>query len=61
MARERVLIILNPVAGHKAAQKALFLSRNGRRISNKTVQAMIYKYLDMAGLGGRGPTGPPCQ
>lgn len=24
MARERVLIILNPVAGHKAAQKALF-------------------------------------
>ena len=38
----------------KASQKALFLSRNGRRISNKTVQAMIYKYLDMAGLGGRG-------
>lgn len=38
----------------KAKQKALFLSRNNQRISNKTVQAMVYKYLDMAGLGGRG-------
>ena len=32
---------------------ALFLSRLGKRISNKTVQWMIYKYLDMAGLGYR--------
>ena len=33
---------------------ALFLSSRHKRISNKTVQWMIYKYLDMAGLGGRG-------
>lgn len=30
--------------------KALFLSNRDRRISNKTVQALVYKYLDMAGL-----------
>ncbi|MCL2213564.1 MAG: tyrosine-type recombinase/integrase [Oscillospiraceae bacterium] len=30
---------------------ALFLSSRGRRISNKTVQWMVYKYLDAAGLG----------
>jgi site-specific recombinase XerD len=29
---------------------ALFLSRLGRRISNKTVQWMVYKYLEAAGL-----------
>lgn len=34
--------------------KALFLSRRGDRISNKTVQWMVGKYLDTAGLGGRG-------
>ena len=34
--------------------KALFLSRRGDRISNKTVQWMVNKYLDAAGLGGRG-------
>ena len=34
--------------------KALFLSRRGDRISNKTVQWMVGKYLDAAGLGGRG-------
>lgn len=33
---------------------ALFLSSRHKRISNKTVQWMIYKYLDAAGLGGRG-------
>lgn len=32
---------------------ALFLSSRGVRISNKTVQAMVYKYLDRAGLGNR--------
>jgi len=32
---------------------ALFLSSRHTRISNKTVQWMIYKYLDMAGLGNR--------
>lgn len=30
--------------------KALFLSRLNKRISTKTVQWMVYKYLDMAGL-----------
>ena len=34
--------------------KALFLSSRHDRISNKTVQWMVNKYLDMAGLGGRG-------
>lgn len=29
---------------------ALFLSRLGRRISNKTVQWLVYKYLEAAGL-----------
>ena len=38
----------------KIGQKALFLSGQNKRISNKTVQAMVYKYLDRAGLGGRG-------
>ena len=33
---------------------ALFLSSRKTRISNKTVQWMVYKYLDMAGLSGRG-------
>lgn len=32
---------------------ALFISRLGKRISNKTVQWVIYKYLDKAGLGYR--------
>jgi site-specific recombinase XerD len=34
--------------------KALFLSRRHERISNKTVQWMVGKYLNAAGLGGRG-------
>lgn len=33
---------------------ALFVSRNERRISNKTVQWIVKKYLTLAGLGGRG-------
>lgn len=33
---------------------ALFLSSRKTRISNKTVQWMVYKYLDMAGLDHRG-------
>ncbi len=35
------------------SDKALFLSNRDRRISNKTVQATVYKYLDMAGLGSK--------
>lgn len=33
--------------------KALFLSNRDTRISNKTVQATVYKYLDAAGLGSK--------
>ena len=33
---------------------ALFLSSRRTRISNQMVQTMVYKYLDLAGLGGRG-------
>ena len=33
---------------------AFFLSGRQQRISNKTVQWIIYKYLDMAGLGSKG-------
>lgn len=33
---------------------ALFISSRYQRISNKTVQWMIYKYMDMAGFAGRG-------
>lgn len=32
-------------------KNALFISGHGNRISNKTVQWLIYKYLDKAGLG----------
>ncbi len=39
----------------KGSENALFLSSTRKgRISNKTVQWMIYKYLDAAGLGNRG-------
>lgn len=34
----------------KMRQRALFLSSRLQRISNKTVQWMVYKYLDAAGL-----------
>lgn len=37
----------------KLEQKAVFLSNRDRRISNKTVQATVYKYLDVAGLGSK--------
>ena len=33
--------------------KALFLSNRDRRISDKMVQAMVYKYLDLSGLGSK--------
>lgn len=35
-------------------KNALFISRNKRRISNKTVQHIVYTFLDKAGLGGMG-------
>ncbi len=43
-----------PVEGVPVNHKnALFLSRQKKRISNKTVQALVYKYLDLAGFGDR--------
>lgn len=36
------------------SDKAFFLSRRQVRISNKTVQWMVNKYLELAGLGGKG-------
>jgi site-specific recombinase XerD len=38
----------------KMRQKALFLSSRMQRISNKTVQWMVYKYLEAAGLNTPG-------
>ncbi len=38
----------------KSAEPALFLSSRGSRISDKTVQWMINKYLKAAGLGSKG-------
>lgn len=35
-------------------KNALFISRNNKRISNKTVQYIVKKYLEKAGLGGQG-------
>ncbi len=40
-------------ANAKLKEDALFLSRLHRRISVKTVQAMVYKYLDRCGLGAK--------
>ncbi len=37
----------------KIVTKALFLSSRDQRISVKTVQWMVYKYLDIAGLGSK--------
>lgn len=38
----------------RTSERALFLSGRDKRISNKTVQWMVHKYLIMAGLGERG-------
>ncbi len=35
-------------------RNALFISRNKRRMSNKTVQHVVKTYLEKAGLGGQG-------
>lgn len=37
----------------KLPDRAVFLSNRDKRISEKTVQAMVYKYLDIAGLGSK--------
>lgn len=38
----------------RTSDNAFFLSARQKRISTKTVQWIIYKYLDMAGLGHKG-------
>lgn len=46
---------VRPSEGVPSSQKnALFLSRNKKRISPKTVQHIVYTLLDKAGLDGRG-------
>ncbi len=44
---------VRPVDGVKD-KNALFISRNNNRVSPKTVQAMVYKYLDKIGLDSQG-------
>ena len=38
---------------HNISDKALFLSNRDHRISDKMVQAVVYKYLDLSGLGSK--------
>ena len=48
-------LAVRPNEGVKYEDKnALFISRNKRRISNKTVQHLVQTYLEKAGLGGQG-------
>ena len=44
---------VRPVDGVKD-KNALFISRNHRRLSVKTIQAMVYKYLEKIGLSAQG-------
>lgn len=44
---------VRPVDGIKD-KKALFISRNNQRMSVKTIQAMVYKYLAKIGLDAQG-------
>ena len=36
------------------SENALFLSKRGKRIDNRTVQKMVEKYFELSGLGNRG-------
>lgn len=46
---------VRPVDGIRADHKdALFISQQLRRISNKTVQHIVYTFLEKSGLGGQG-------
>ncbi len=44
---------VRPVDGLKD-KRALFISRNNNRMSVKTIQAMVYKYLEKIGLDAQG-------
>ncbi len=48
-----VYLRVRPVDGVKD-KNALFLSRMKKRISHRMVEEIVYKYLEKAGLGGRG-------
>ncbi len=48
-----VYLRVRPADGVKD-KNALFLSRMKKRISHRMVEELVYKYLDKAGLGGRG-------
>ena len=51
----KAYLAVRPNEGVKANDKdALFISRNRRRICNKTVQHLVKTYLEKAGLGGQG-------
>lgn len=50
---ERLTKRMRKLAAKKKEERALFLSSRGQRISQKTVQWMVYKYLDLAGLESR--------
>lgn len=52
-ALEEYLPVRMSEAHSNVQTKALFLSVRGQRISNRTVQWTVEKYLDMAGLGYR--------
>lgn len=47
---ERLSPTMRARAEKKKEERALFLSSRGQRISPKTVQWMVYKYLELAGL-----------
>lgn len=48
-------LLVRPNEGIPATEKnALFISRNRRRISNKTVQHIVKTYLEKSGLGNMG-------
>ncbi len=47
---ERLSSAVRARAAKKKEERALFLSSRGQRISPKTVQWMVYKYLELAGL-----------
>lgn len=48
-----VYLRVRPVDGVKD-KNALFLSRMKKRISHRMVEEIVYKYIEKAGLGGRG-------
>lgn len=48
--KERLSPRMRARAAKKKEERALFLSSRGQRISQKTVQWMVYKYLELAGL-----------